>query len=71
MRSDAEQFKPLGPKVEKPPEKPADQWQPVPGKTGVERDADGKLRTNIPANNSACWQVVGPALGWWIERQRR
>lgn len=51
---DREEFQPLGPaKPREPENKPAD-WQPVPDKPGLERDADGKLRTNIPANNSAC-----------------
>jgi hypothetical protein len=51
---DTDDAQPLGPAKPREPEKTAEQWQAVPGKPGLERGPDGKLRTNVPENNSAC-----------------
>lgn len=50
-RSDA---LPLGPAKRKEPAEKPPEWRPVPGNPGVEADAQGRLRTNIPKNNGAC-----------------
>lgn len=51
-----ERFQPLGPPTRKPePTKP--EWTPVDGSPGIERNRQGELRTNIPANEAARpWQ---------------
>ena len=48
MRSDAETFQPLGPKVERKTETPpAPEWQPT-GTPNIERHSDGRLRNVQP-----------------------
>lgn len=34
-----------------PPTSPKPEWTPKPGSPGVEQNAKGELRTNIPENN--------------------
>ena len=49
-----DRFQPLGAPVRKAPEsKP--EWKPKEGSPGIEEstDGNGRLRTNIPANNKA------------------
>jgi hypothetical protein len=62
----------LGKKVEKPKaEKP--EWWPVPGKPHLEQNAEGKLRTNIPENESAAWTytiidfAIKPVTRVWVD----
>jgi hypothetical protein len=56
----------LGKKVEKPKaEKP--EWQPVPGKPHLEQNAEGKMRTNIPENESAAWTYTIRGINFAIE----
>lgn len=48
MRDDAEQFLPLGPKVDKPKPEPKPEWQKT-DRPGIERNTiDGKLRNTAP-----------------------
>lgn len=60
---DTDDAKPLGPPIRKPPpaEKPPE-WKPVPGRDGIERHEDGRVRTNIPKNEGA---AMGPAWEFW------
>jgi hypothetical protein len=44
---------PLGEPVWREQAQPAPEWRPVPGRPGIERDQHGRLRTNIPVNDSA------------------
>lgn len=49
-----ERFQPLGAPIRKAPEsKP--EWKPRDGSPGIEESTDGRLRTNIPANDRANW----------------
>ena len=42
----------LGEKVV-PPAPTQKEWQPIPGKPGLEQNQQGQVRTNIPANGAA------------------
>jgi len=62
MRSpDANDVQPLGAPVPRPTTKepPHEQWMPVPGKPGLERDPQGRLRTNTPGEQRALVRFVG------------
>lgn len=66
--TDRDDAQPLGPPIRKEPEKPAEpQWRPVPGKPGLERDSDGRLRTNKPENEAASMPPLPPI--WYAMRR--
>lgn len=60
---DQDDAQPLGPPIRREQPKEAPKLQPVPGKPGLMRDADGKLQTAIPENDQARYYPVVPI--WW------
>ena len=58
--ADRDDAQPLGPPIRKAPPEKAQGWFQVPDKPGIERDQEGRLRTNFPENRAAQWQARGP-----------
>jgi hypothetical protein len=50
---------PLGPQIKTAEEEKAPEWYPVPDRPGLERDQEGRLRTNDPQN-----KVAGTVAGF-------
>lgn len=63
---DHNEFQPLGPAKRKEPEKPAENWVQVPGAAPgvVQSSIDGKVKTDIPENEGACWPVLFYGTPW-------
>lgn len=64
---DHDDAQPLGPPIRREPEAKPSQPQPVPGRPGIVRDADGKLSTAIPDNELANLPVLPPI--WYAMRR--